>query len=183
MLKKPVEPAKIPDKDPKCQLPPFINNRAKNKDLPPDPINTGRKESVTPATDTHEEPVKPAAPDPVEPPLDDYVHDDESPTKKESSDDEEHERKMEKLSDDFLNFVNQKQEQEGITREKTPIPLIRIQRYLRNAEFNPEKAAQRYVNFHNSFHDGYLENESSKEEQSRERSRSRKRDEDQNDGH
>ena len=61
MLKKPVEPAKIPDKDPKRQLPPFINNRAKNKDLPPDPINAGRKESVTPATDTREEPVKPAA--------------------------------------------------------------------------------------------------------------------------
>ena len=145
MLKKPVETAEIPVKDPKRQIPPFINNRAKNRDLPSDPIDPGRKESITPATDTHEEPVQPAAPDPVESPCKDYVDDDESPTKNESSDDEEHERKMEKLSNEFLNFVRQKQEQEGLTREKKPIPPFRIQQYLRGAENNPERAAQKYV--------------------------------------
>ena len=89
MSKKLAEPVEIP----KQQIPPAINDCARNRNRPSDPIDPGQKESIPPTTDPSEEPVQPAAPDPDNSPLEDYVDEEEAPTGDESSDDE-HERKM-----------------------------------------------------------------------------------------
>ena len=111
MLKKLVEPVEVP----KQQIPPAINDRAKNSNRPSDPIDPGQKESIPPAADPPEEPVQPAAPDPGDSPLEDYVDKEEAPTGNGSN---EHERKISQLSDEFTNTARRKLEREGLSSGK-----------------------------------------------------------------
>ena len=57
MLKKPVEPVEVPVKTPEQQAPPAANDRAKNGDQPPDPIDPGRKEPIPTDADPVAKPV------------------------------------------------------------------------------------------------------------------------------
>ena len=160
LLKKPVEPAKVPLKIPEQQAPPAANDRAKSGDEPPDPIDPGRKEPIPIDADPVTKPVQHAAPKPVESPLRDYVDDEETPTENESSDDDEYEKTMARLSDEFLHAVRRNQRKKGLPDDKDPISTIRIRRYLRGAENNSDLAAENYVDSQNS----HLLNESSEEE-------------------
>ena len=174
LLKKPVEPTEIHIKIPEQQAPPTANDHGNSGLDPPDPVDPGSKESIPSVADPDAKPVQHASPKPVEPPLRDHVNDEETPTEDESSDDEEHDKKLARLSDEFLQAVRRIQRKKGLPDDKDPITTIRIQRYLRGAEHNPDRAAENYVNYQNS----YLLNESSEEERSRDRSRSRERSED-----
>ena len=171
LSKKPVESTEIPIQIPEQQPSPVANDREQSGDDPPDPIDPGSKELIPPVADPDVNPARHAPPTPVESPIRDRVHDEETPTENESSDEDEHERRMARLSDEFLQAVRRNQRKKGLPDDEHPITKLRIRRYLRGSNNNPDLAAENYVDSQNS----YLLNDSSDEELSRDRSRSRER--------